>query len=299
MQIKFLEYIIEIYNCRSINKAASNLFLSQPNLSSIVKKVEAELGYNIFTRSGRGVKLTDEGELFIKYAKNIVSEMDNIKKISMSFSGDKQISVSCTYSSTFMESFMEFKRTSPSIEMEDVFKETGLIQTIEDVITKRYRLSLFYCFNSRFRHHLSTADKYNLDFLVLETNIRPMALVSSGGAYAKRKEITYAELTRAKFVTYENFNYEDWLAVLGRTPSQQTFYVFDRGGLVDSVVKGDYIAVVMGGISKEQEKLGCKALEIPDFPENLSVVLAMQKFYHLSPREREFIAILRKKLKEI
>ncbi len=299
MNIKFLEYIIEIENCGSINKAANNLFLSQPNLSSILKGIEENLGYKIFRRLNKGIALTNEGRLFIKYAKNIVAEMDNIKRIPMSFKYDSQLSISCTYSSTFMESFMELKKTSPSEELEDLFKETGLIQTLQDVIEKKYKFSLFYCFNKRLLYHKQTANKYNLDVLVLNSNIKPRAIVSSNGVYKNRKSITFSELTREKFVTYENFQYEDWLEVLGRSPSQKTLYVFDRGGLIDSVVRGDYISVVMGEISKEQEALGCKTLQIDDFPNDLSVCLAFQKSYDFSPREREFLNILQKNLKYI
>ncbi len=299
MNIKFLEYIVEIENCGSINKAANNLFLSQPNLSNIVKNVEQDLGFSIFKRMNKGVILTNEGKLFLKYAKNIINEMDNIMRIPMHFTADSQLSISCTYSSTFMESFMELKKGSPSEELEDLFKETGLIQTLQDVIEKKYKFSLFYCFNERLAVHKQTAERYNLDTIILSNSIRPKALVASKGIYRNHTSISFKELTQAKFVTYENFQYEDWLKILGRLPFQKTLNVFDRGGLMESVLRGDYISVVMGDISKEQTLLGCKTLQIDDFPHDLSVCLAFQKLYDFSPREREFLAILKKNLKEI
>ncbi len=299
MDTKFLEYIIEIDKCGSINKAAGNLSISQPNLSTIVKGVEKELGFTIFKRMSRGITPTSEGELFIKYAKNIVMEMENIHKIPTSFVRDSQLSISCTYSSTFMETFMELKEKYPSGEDEDLFKETGLSITIQDVIDKKYKFSLFYCFDSRFEKHKAMAENHNLEILTLADNIKPRALVSAQGPYASRTSMSYEELTHEKFVTYENFQYEDWLEVLGRTASQKTFYVFDRGGLVDSVVRGGYISVVMGYISTEQKELGCKALKIDEFPNDLKVCLAYHKSYNFSERENEFLSLLKKNLKEI
>lgn len=299
MNINFLKYIIEISNYGSINKAAQNLFLSQPNLSLIVKTVEKEFGFKIFKRSTNGISLTDQGVIFIKHAKNIVSEIEVIKNIPTKFPKDSQVSISCAYSSVFMDSFMEFKKSCPCTDSEDLFKETGLIQTLQDIIEKKYSFSLFYCFNNRKTKHMETIEKYNLDLVTLSTSVKPMALVSSKGIYQDRSSISFKELTDIKISTYENFDFEDWLEVLGRKSKEKVFYVFDRGGLVDSVIKGDYIAVLMGQISKEQESLGCKVLPIDDFENNLHICLAVQKNYIFSDRENNFLKILKENIKRI
>ncbi len=54
-----LNYVTEIYNCGSINKAAQNLFVSQSSLSNSIRELEDELGIKIFIRSNRGIILTD------------------------------------------------------------------------------------------------------------------------------------------------------------------------------------------------------------------------------------------------
>lgn len=299
MNISFLEYIIEISNCGSINKASQNLFLSQPNLSTIVKNIENEIGFKIFKRFNKGVTLTEEGEKFVRHGKNIISEIELIKNIPLNFKKDSQLSISCTYSSTFMESFMEFKQEFPCTKCEDLFKETGLIQTFQDVIEKKYRFSLFYCFDNRIKEHMKIIKKYNLDIIILSDNIKPMALVSSSGIYKDKNNISFDQLTKAKFSTYENFAFEDWLKVLGRDSKEHTLFVFDRGGLVDSVVRGDYISVLMGKISKEQEALGCKTLPISNFSNKLYICLAVQKNYIFSNRERQFLKILKKNIQNL
>ena len=45
MDIKYFEYVIEIVECGSINKAAQNLQMLQPNLSVCIKNLEQELGF--------------------------------------------------------------------------------------------------------------------------------------------------------------------------------------------------------------------------------------------------------------
>ena len=44
MNIQHLEYLIEVYNCGSINKAAKYHYISQSHLSKIIKNLENELG---------------------------------------------------------------------------------------------------------------------------------------------------------------------------------------------------------------------------------------------------------------
>lgn len=73
-----MEYIIEIADKGSINKASSSLNFAPQKLSRVVSIVEDECGYKIFERSRKGVILTKDGEEFIKNARDVVSLMDEI-----------------------------------------------------------------------------------------------------------------------------------------------------------------------------------------------------------------------------
>ena len=66
MNIRQFEYVQEIAKCKSITLAAQNLFISQQALSETLKLLEEELNFSIFNRSKKGVKLTAEGEMFLK-----------------------------------------------------------------------------------------------------------------------------------------------------------------------------------------------------------------------------------------
>ena len=140
MDSKCFRYFIEFYECGSINKAAKHLGLSQPNLSVCIKNAEKELGFSVFSRNNNRIQLTSEGELFLKSAHKIVTELDAIGNIPSLFVNKGNISVSSTYSFDFMNLFMQFKKKNPARNIEDSFKETGLIQVIRDVVDKRYRM---------------------------------------------------------------------------------------------------------------------------------------------------------------
>lgn len=73
------EYIYEIYKAGSFSKAAKNLFISQPALSSAVKKIEEDLGTRIFNRSTNPVTLTETGKAYISAVQQIMTLENNFR----------------------------------------------------------------------------------------------------------------------------------------------------------------------------------------------------------------------------
>ncbi|MDO4467368.1 MAG: LysR family transcriptional regulator [Bacillota bacterium] len=73
MEIRQLEYFLEVAKEENISRAAQNLYISQPSLSRVMKELEEELDTKLFSKSNRNTKLTNEGQLFLQRAKEIVS----------------------------------------------------------------------------------------------------------------------------------------------------------------------------------------------------------------------------------
>ena len=71
MNLQQCRYVEVIARCGSFNQAAKELFVTQPNLSSSIKDLENELGVQLFIRSNMGVRLTEDGYDFLKYAKRL------------------------------------------------------------------------------------------------------------------------------------------------------------------------------------------------------------------------------------
>ena len=75
MNTKQIDYVLEIAKTKNFNRAAENLFISQPALSYQIKLVENEIGFLIFERSVRGTLLTPAGEQFCTTLRNIRGEL--------------------------------------------------------------------------------------------------------------------------------------------------------------------------------------------------------------------------------
>ena len=81
MRIEQLRHVVEIARCGSMRQAALNLYISQPTLSVSIQNLEEEVGYQIFTRSSRGMQLTKAGQAFVDYAAPIVSQFERLTNL--------------------------------------------------------------------------------------------------------------------------------------------------------------------------------------------------------------------------
>ena len=89
MNIEQLRHFSEVARCGSLNQATAALYISQPSLSSSIKKLEKELGEPVFIRHNNGVTLTPFGEELLPYVRNVLSLMDQIP--SQAFGKDAQM----------------------------------------------------------------------------------------------------------------------------------------------------------------------------------------------------------------
>lgn len=78
MQIDSLKYFHDVAILKSISKVANNSHISQPALSQQLSKLEENLGTKLLERSNKGVILTEEGEILLKYSKEILNTYNHL-----------------------------------------------------------------------------------------------------------------------------------------------------------------------------------------------------------------------------
>ncbi|MCM8901719.1 LysR family transcriptional regulator [Caldicoprobacter algeriensis] len=67
VNLELYRIFYHVVKAGSISKASQELFISQPAVSQAIKKLEARLGGQLFTRAPKGIALTPEGEVLFKY----------------------------------------------------------------------------------------------------------------------------------------------------------------------------------------------------------------------------------------
>jgi DNA-binding transcriptional LysR family regulator len=81
VSIKALHYLIALAECLNFSRAANRCAVTQPTLSTQVRKLEEYLGVKLFERNRTRVVVTDDGEKVLRLARIVVGAADEILRI--------------------------------------------------------------------------------------------------------------------------------------------------------------------------------------------------------------------------
>ena len=130
MTLQQLKYVITIAKYNSMNKAAKELFVSQPNMSETVKALEEELGIKIFNRSNRGIIVTPEGEEFLSYARQVIDQYSLLELRYVDKKFKKKFSVSMQHYTFAVKAFVELVKHYDMEDYEFAVRETKTYEVI-------------------------------------------------------------------------------------------------------------------------------------------------------------------------
>lgn len=144
MNLSHLKYAIEIDKTRSINKAAENLYMGQPNLSRAIKELEVTLGVKLFSRTSKGMTPTPEGEEFLGYARKILAQIDQVENMFSDANKNAQkFSISVPRSSYISHAFANFcKNIDNNKNVEFYYQETNNQQAVRNISDNDFHLGI-------------------------------------------------------------------------------------------------------------------------------------------------------------
>lgn len=107
IEMKQLQYLVVCADLKSFSKAADVLYTTQPNVSKVIRSLEEELGFELFRRQNRGIRLTSRGTRVYDYA---CRAMENVQQLTAFARLDKgeELSISFNHSSWMAARFAEF-----------------------------------------------------------------------------------------------------------------------------------------------------------------------------------------------
>lgn len=195
MNLLHMKYAVEIAETNSINKAADKLYVGQSALSRAIKELEASLGVTLFERSAKGMFLTADGEIFIRHAKNVLAQIDEIEDM---FSGGtiskKHFSVSVPRASYIAEAFAEFSKViDKDMQAEILYKETNSMRAVKNILQEDYKLGIIRYAENYDKYYKTMMDEKGLDYELI-TEFRHVLIMSSENPLAKKGKITYGDL---------------------------------------------------------------------------------------------------------
>lgn len=200
-----LKYLVEVEKTGSITKAASNLFMGQPNLSKAIKEVETEFGSPIFKRISKGVEPTEKGMAFLECAKTIIAQLEKMETILKPEDSElttfKIAIPRASYIAHAFSNFINSLDRSEKLAMN--FRETNAISALNGLADGEYSYAVI-----RFREEFE-------DFFL---------------SLLRDKDLYYEEIW--------NFPYVALLAEKDELAKSETFSSADLNGYIE-IVQGD------------------------------------------------------------
>ncbi|AWI03595.1 LysR family transcriptional regulator [Clostridium drakei] len=144
MDILQLKYFQTVARYQHITKAANKLNISQPSLTIIIKRLEKELGTQLFKHTGRNIELNEAGKTFLNHVNQVFSELDIAKYELKKLSGPQDNKVSlATTSSRFLSGLLkDFLLTNQEVGIRQF---TASIEIVRDFLINE---KIDYCISS-------------------------------------------------------------------------------------------------------------------------------------------------------
>lgn len=194
MDIKHLQYFIEVSNFNSFSRAADHLFITQPTISKMIKNLETELGVDLFDRSRKQLALTDAGLIILEQAKlidkafnNLKTELDNLTELKK---GHIRIGLPPIFDAHFFLKILgSFHENYPGITFQLV--EDGSKKIEEDVSNNLLDIGIIV---------LPTKNDIFDYFAFMEEDL--LLILHQSHPLAEREEVQLAELANESFILF-------------------------------------------------------------------------------------------------
>ena len=256
MTLQQLRYLIAVAELGSINAAARNLYATQSNLSAAMKELEAELGITIFTRSNRGVALTNDGTELLGYARQVVEQADMLeRRYAHRESSHVRLAVSTQHYAFSVQAFVNVAESCEGDDYDLVLRESTTAEIIDDV--RAFRSDLGILFTDAFnRRVLGKA------FEDADVEFRPLfeaavhVFVGEHHPLAGRELIEPADLDPYPRYSFEqgtmnSFYYAE--EPLSYLPHTRNIRYSDRGTLTNLLTSHDGYTLSTGVLSAEMQ----------------------------------------------
>lgn len=146
MTIEQIRQFIAVVEMGSISKAAKSLFVSQPNLTTSIKKLEKELNVPLFERTQRGMLLTENGRYFYSVVNPLYRQYSELPQMFVEENCSSPLSfcVSASYISEVSRAYSEVIRSYWHRDCEFAFREVCAFDVYKDVVEQRSDIGVLY-----------------------------------------------------------------------------------------------------------------------------------------------------------
>lgn len=292
MKIEYLKYILEVWHCGSINAAAKNLYLSQSGLSSIIKTVENEVGYQIFERGQNGIIASPLGAQFFRYADRIVADYNAMLDMGLQTPEQENLSIISSRFSFAMHCFYEYIRTRPKGVYRDTFLEFGINRAIDYVASSKGRVGILVVQRNQLDRFKRISQEKRLDLYVTDIELGISILMSQVHPLATYDIIPFEHLKKYKFVVDDDVSDDDILLEDTRT----VLRLSDRASTYDAIHLEGFISTILSVDEPDARRHNCICRPLEGHASRFVMVYFKRQSMDFNSRELGYLDYLCEKL---
>ena len=201
MKLDHIHYILEIDRQGSLNRAAAALFISQPYLSNMVRKLEDELGFKLFIRTPRGMIPTSAGREVLEYAQKVefyVKKIQNLSPQNMRSSGES-FSIGSISSSVIFDLWHQYQDALGGSSVHSSYIELPDNEVAQAVNLGAVDIGFLYYQDYREREFMQDLEMKGLVFQKLIQEPFCVLLHPENELYS-RSEVTIQDMNQYSFI---------------------------------------------------------------------------------------------------
>ena len=205
-----LKYVIATANSGSFREAARRLFVSQQALSSTIRELEEELDIQLFERTNKGIRVTEQGNEFLIYAKEAVSQYELIEDRYLNRDNDKKhFSVSMQHYVFAVHAFVSVVKEFDRKKYVYSVHETRTDEVLNNVKNLKSEIGVISYSNSNEKVMKKLFREYQLKFIPLMIR-NTYVYVWREHPLAGKKELSLDELGEYPCVSFDQSSESDF-----------------------------------------------------------------------------------------
>jgi DNA-binding transcriptional LysR family regulator len=196
MELRHLRYFIAVGEEQHYGRAAKRLHVAQPALSRQIQDLEDEIGFKLFDRLPRGVKISAAGKLFLEDARRILQQLNEstvrAKRAATGQTGTLRVGFieSISWHGVVPDSFRLFRERQPDAELE--VKPLSSLEQLEAVSAGQL--------DAGYVHATANTNRELAQLVVSVLNL--MLAVPTGHPLAKLNKLRLRDLRDSSFVWF-------------------------------------------------------------------------------------------------
>lgn len=300
MTLQQLQYMIAIAEHGSISETAKQLYVAQPTLSSAIRSLEEEFDITIFHRLTRGIALTEEGQEFLAYARQVVEQADLLHQhYGAVQQNEKRCSISTQHYAFAVDAFVRMIKQLSTESYTFTLRETRTHEIMEDVRQHHSEIGILYLSNFNEKIIRTMLEEYQLEFHTL-CYAKPHVFLSASHPLAEKSSVSLTALAPYPFLCFEqgvhnSFYFAEELH--STLPHKKTIRVSDRGTLFNLLRGIQGYTICSGMVNADLN--GEDIISIPlETTESMEIGWISNPRSRLSPSGEAYIRKLKQVLQE-